>query len=290
MLIPMTATVFLNGAYLPAERATISPFDRGFIFADGVYEVVRYYGGKPFTMADHLDRLANSMSALRLALPADHPAFDDVSEQLVNRNDSADCYVYWQVTRGAAPRDHRFPAGELPATTFAFAKPMPPLVREGPPASMTAITHPETRWARCSIKSIALLPNVLARQAAEDAGCEEAIFVRDDGTVTEGTARSIFAVIDGHLRTHPLDGSILPSITRQVALDLAGEIGMSVDEAAFARDDMLQADEVFLVGTTTEVRPVLAIDGQSIGSGEPGSVTVRLAEAMRQRIIADCGL
>jgi len=286
----MQGTVYLNGEYVPADQATISPFDRGFIFADGVYDVVRYYGGQPFTMPEHLSRLADSMTQVRLAMPADQPGFDEISEQLVGRNGAADCYVYWQVTRGAAPRDHRFPAAELPVTTFAFVKPMPPLVRQGPPASMKVITHPETRWARCSIKSIALLPNVLARQAAEDAGCDEAIFVRDDGTVTEGTARSIFAVIDGHLRTHPLDGSILPSITRRVVIDLAGELDLSVDESAFDRDEMMRAEELFLVGTTTEVRPVVAVDGRSIGDGKVGPRTVQLTEAMRRRIIADCGL
>lgn len=287
----MAQTVYLNGCYLPADRAAIHPLDRGFLFADGVYEVVRYYGGRPFAMAEHLERLRYSLGEVRITLPADLPSFDQVSDVLIERNATPEAYVYWQVTRGTTTtRDHAFPDPAVSATTFAFVKPMAPLARSGSPKPMTAVTHPETRWTRCVIKSVALLPNVLARQAAKDAGCDEAIFVRDDGTVTEGTARSIFAVVGGTVRTHPLDGSILGSITRKAALDIANAAVLPVDTRAVSRDELLAADEVFAVGTTTEVRPVTRIDDQPINGGETGPVTRRLAEGLRTRIIRECGL
>jgi len=287
----MVHTAYLNGAYLPADQAKISPFDRGFVFSDGVYEVVRYYAGRPFTMTEHLRRLDDSLAALRIELPDDQPGFDAVSEELIARDGQADAYVYWQVTRGAAARDHPFPDPPAPVTTFAFVKPLKPLQTQGPPPALTAITHREIRWALCAIKSVSLLGNVLARQAAADVGCDEAIFIRDDdGVVAEGTARSIFAVVDGTVRTHPLDGSILPSITRQVAIDLCETERLAIDETAVTKKQLFEADEVFAVGTTTEVRPITSIDGRPVGDGGCGPITQRLADAMRRRIIADCNL
>jgi D-alanine transaminase len=286
----MDRIVYLNGQFIPADHAAVSPFDRGFLFSDGVYEVVRYYGGRPFVMPEHLKRLADSMASLRLTLPADHPGFDVISDELIRRNGQPDAYVYWQVTRGAAEREHRFPEPSTRPTTFAFTKPMPPLDRHAAMQPMKAITHPETRWARCAIKSVSLLPNVLAAETARQAGADEAIFIRNNGTVTEGTARSIFAVIDGTLRVHPLDGSVLPSISREIVLGLALDCDLAVDQSAFSRRDMACATEVFAVGTTTEIRPILRIDDQAIRSGEVGPITRQLADALRRRIIADCRL
>lgn len=285
----MSDIVYLNGRYLPRDQAAISPDDRGFIFADGVYEVVRYYGGRPFAMDAHLRRLQYSLGELRIVHP--DVSFEAISRELVERNRRPECYVYWQVTRGVAIRNHAFPDPPVPPTVYAFVKPQPPLDLAGPPKPMAAITHRETRWACCAIKSIALLPNVLAREAAADAGADEAIFVREGSDlVTEGTARSVFAVIEGQLRTHPLDGSILGSITRAVCIELAGELGLAVREEAFTRDRMLAADELFAAGTTTEVRPVTEVDGQPIADGECGPVTRQLGDALRRRIVRECGL
>jgi len=283
----MARTVYLNGEYLPQEQAHISPFDRGFLFADGVYEVVRYYGGKPLAMAEHLQRLAESMAQVGIVLPGESGGLDHISDRLVDLNDCPDCYVYWQVTRGAAERDHRFPDPPVEPTVFAFAKAMSPLGSFDDARPMTAITHPDTRWKRCGIKSVSLLPNVLARQAAAEAGCDEAILVRSDGCVTEGTARSVLAVCDGEIHTHPADGSILGSITRKIVLQLARDCGQAVVEAPFTVEQMRAADELILVGTTTEVKPLVEVDGQTIGRGER-RVTRQLAEAFAEHVRREC--
>ncbi len=286
----MCPTAFLNGRYLPEDQALVPANDRGFVFADGVYEVVRYYAGRPLGMAAHLDRLAFSMKALRIEWPADATPLDRVSDELIRRNELPDAYVYWQVTRGAAVRDHRFPDPPVRPTIYATVKPQPPLDRAVPPKPMSAITHPEIRWTRCGIKSIALLPNVLARQAAHEAGCDEAVFVRDDGTVTEGTARSIFIVDRGELYSYPLDGTVLGSITRQIVIDLAAQQGIAVHEQPFDVARMRAADELIAVGTTTQVRPIVTLDGKSIAEGNAGPICSRLAGAYRNHVVRQCGL
>ncbi len=284
----MDQWVYLNGAYVSAAHAAISPFDRGFLFADGVYEVVRYYNGKPLAMAEHLERLAFSLAELKLTPPPPVEQFAEISDRLVERNAAPDAGVYWQVTRGAARRTHAFPTDAKP-TVFAACEPAPPLSDGDAVEPLTAISHEETRWARCAIKSVALLPNVLARQAAEEAGCDEAIFVRDDGTVTEGAARSILVVRDGVIETHPLDGRILGSITRMIVLRLAEQLSLPVREQAVTLEQMLGADEVIAVGTTTEVRPIRSIDGKLIGGGAVGPVTRALVAAYRQHVKQACG-
>ncbi len=286
----MSTIVYLNGQYLPLEQAAVSVRDRGFIFADGVYEVVRYYGGRPLAMAAHLDRLALSLTELRIELPADATPFDEVSDELVRSNGHADGQVYWQVTRGSAAREHKFPDPPARPTIYAASSPLPPLDPAADPPVMRAITHPEIRWTRAAIKSIALLPNVLARQAAADAGCDEAIFVRADGTVTEATARSVFIVDGGELWTHPLDGRILGSITRKLLIELAVEQGLTVHEQPFDAERMLAAAEVIVCGTTTEVRAVGRIDDRVIGDGSMGPLARRLSDAFRRHVAEACGL
>ncbi len=286
----MSPTVYLDGQYASRDQALISPLDRGFLFADGVYEVVRYYGGRPLAMAEHTRRMADSLAMVRITYPDDLEPLPRVSERLVEANACPDCYVYWQVTRGVAERDHRFPDPPVRPTIFAFAKPMGPLPPRVDLQPMTAITHPDIRWQRCAIKSVALLPNVLARQAAADAGADEAILVNADGHVTEGTARSVLAVFRGRVHTHPLDGSILGSITRRLVLMLAEDADIEVVEQAFTAEQLLAADEVMVAGTTTEVRPVSTVDGSSIGDREVGPVTRRLAEALHAYTRRECGL
>lgn len=283
----MTRTVYLNGEYVARERAHVSPFDRGFLFADGIYEVVRYYGARPLAMGEHLGRLQQSLQQIGLVLPGEFEGFQRISERLVELNSCPDAYVYWQVTRGVAERDHRFPDPPVEPTVFAFAKPMPPLGAWGRAGPMTAITHPDTRWQRCGIKSVSLLANVLARQAAAEAGCDEAILVRDDGWVTEGTARSVLAVERGVIHTHPADGSILGSITRKIVLELARDAGIDLVEAPFTVERMMSADELILVGTTTEVKAVSTVDGQVIGGGER-PIARQLARAFEAHVRRAC--
>jgi len=281
---------YLNGAFVHRDEARVSAWDRGFMFADAVYEVVRYYNGRPIGMQEHIDRLMFSLGEIRLALPETEQPLAGASDELVRRNDEPDAAVYWQVTRGVAERDHCFPHPSVRPTVFAMCQPMPPLVRSGPPPTMTAITTPEIRWPKCAIKSTALLPNVLARQWAADAGCDEAIFVRPDGSVAEGTARSLFMVKDGRLRTHPLDGAILGSITRRLVIDFAREIGIDVVEQPFTVEQVFDADELLAAGTTTEIRPIVAVDHRTIGRGEPGPVTGRLLDAYRRMVVHACAM
>ncbi len=286
----MEPVVYLNGEYLPLTQAAISPLDRGFLFADGVYEVVRCYGGRPLAMQAHLDRLDYSLQRIRLALPANAPLLDEVTGELLARNDLSDASVYWQITRGAAcPRDHTFPQPPVEPTIFAMTDAKPPLDCTGPVRAMTAITQPDDRWKHCAIKSVALLPNVLARQTAGDAVCDEAILLRGD-IVTEGTARSIFIVKDGKLLTHPLDGTLLGSITRRITIDLAAELHIPVDESRFTRSQLMQADEVITVGTTTEIAAITHVNQQPIATGQPGAIAEQLWQAFRKHAINACGL
>jgi len=283
----MSDVVYLNGQYMPSSAAAVSPFDRGFLFADGVYEVVRCYGGVPFRMADHVARLQNSLAALRIDASVDYPR---ITDQLLARNRLTDATVYVQVTRGTAPRGHAFPDPPVTPTVFATARSAPTLAPTSCAEPLRAVTAADERWGRCDIKSIALLPNALARQAAVEAGCDEAILMRADGVVTEGTARSVFAVIDGVIRTHPLCASILPGVTRKLAIELADKARCPVAQRPFTRAEMLTADEVFLTGTTTAIRAVREIDQQPIADGSTGSVTARLIEAYNQTVGHECGV
>jgi D-alanine transaminase len=289
MLEAMSETVYLNGQFLPFEQAHVSVRDRGFLFADGVYEVVRYYNGRPVAMAAHLERLKFSLGRIQLTLPTGLLSFDQISDELVARNGLLDASVYWQVTRGAAARTHAFPSPPVPPTVVAMVQAEPPLPDGDEPKALQAITHDDLRWTQCAIKSVSLLANVLARQAAVEAGCDEAILLRGR-TVTEGTARSIFIAEGGKLVTHPLDGSILGSITRQITIDLAQEFGLPVVEEQFEEERLRRADEVITVGTTTEIAAIVRVDEQAIADGHPGPVVRRLCAAYRRRVRRECGI
>ena len=278
--------VYLNGAFVPKAEAHLPVDDRGFLFGDGIYEVTRAVDGRLFELDRHLERLRNGAAALALpltdAMVAELPA---IWERLLAANGLTvgEAMVYLQVTRGAAPRTHQFPPAGTPPTIFASASALlpPDAVRA---RGAAIVTQPDIRWARCEIKSVNLLPNVLAKQAAAEAGAFEAVFVREDGTVTEGAQTSAFAIIDGVLRTHPLTPRILPSVTRAVVLELARELGIPTREAAFDRDAMLAAEEVFVASTTADVMPVVRIDGQPVGGGAPGPLTRALADAIAARL------
>jgi D-alanine transaminase len=280
-------TVYLNGEYLPRERAMVPVDDRGFLFGDGVYEVSRALDGRVVDHDRHWRRLLRSLAGIDLAVPAgmDEEALRAISERVL-----AGCglgaghaTVYLQLTRGAAtPRTHHYPDPRLvPPTVFVSAAPFAPL-DAARAAGVRVITLPDLRWGRCDIKSINLLPNVMAKQAAAAAGAHEAIFVRDD-LFTEGAATNLFGVVDGELRTHPASTAVLPGITREIALELARALTLPVREAPLGVDELPGADELFLTSTTNDVMPVVAVDGRSVGDGTPGPVTRRLAAAFAAR-------
>ena len=280
---------YLDGTFLPRSKARVSVEDRGFLFADGVYEVVRYYGGRPFVMKEHVERMRASLAAVRIRLDWKTHDLVQISDELVKRSGLADAQVYWQVTRGVAPRKHLFPEPPIQPTVLATLYPEPPLDIAGRVRSMRAITRPDQRWKRCSIKSINLLPNLLDSQAAHEAGADTAILLRN-GIATECPSRSLFLVERGVLVTHPLDGSILDSITRRVLIQLAQSDHIQVREERPSSKRLFAAQEVLVVGTTTEIAAVTEIDKRRIGLGAPGELARKLQRALVARVYRECGL
>ena len=267
---------YYNGGYQPKDAVRISPDDRGFLLGDGVYEVTRTYQGRLFALERHLARLSHSLHEMRIGgLRVEDVG--EISRQLLTRNglEQGHALVYFQVTRGAAPRTHGFPPGSVPPTVYGYAAPI--VARVDAAVGVAAVTVPDTRWARCDIKSTSLVANCLANQRAQDAGAFEALFVRD-GVALEGTHTSLFAVLNGEVRTVPLTNYVLPGITRAIVLELARAAGLATREAPLFLDALRSAEEVFLAGTTAEVLPVVRIDGQPVASGTPGPVTRRLRE------------
>lgn len=278
-------TVYLNGEFLPADRAKISVLDRGFIFGDGVYEVWRVVDGTLFEHARHDRRLRRGVQELELQVPSeDIDALKAVAERLLRDNEltQGEGTFYVEITRGAAPRTHQYPPKGTAPTVFAMVSrfEVPHALRA---AGAKAITQPDVRWLRCDIKTVQLLPNVMAKQRAYAAGAVDAIFVRD-GVVTEGTHTSVLGVSNGELRTHPLSPLILPSVTREVILEIAREQGIAVREAPFTSAQLFDLDELFISGTTTDVTPIVEVDGRRIGAGTPGPITLALYAGLQQRL------
>jgi D-alanine transaminase len=273
---------FFNGDYVPRETVHISPDDRGFVFGDGVYEVIRVYRGRPFALAAHCGRLARSLREIRLDWPAvaELPRF--VGELLeANGLGRRDALVYFQVTRGVVPRDHAFPPPGTPPTIFGGAAAYrADTARDD---GIAAVLCPDIRWARCDIKAVGLLANVMAHQRARDMGADEAIFVRD-GVAIEATRANLCAVRDGVLVTHPLTNVVLPGVTRAVVLEVCRAVGIPVTEAPVLAEAIDACSEVMLLGTTAEVTPVVRLDGRPVGDGRPGPVCRRLAAAFRERV------
>ncbi|HMG57351.1 MAG TPA: D-amino-acid transaminase [Kofleriaceae bacterium] len=276
---------YLNGEYVPHERALVSVDDRGFVFGDGIYEGIRAIDGRLFEWQAHADRMADGLTGIRIAFSAAQvAALRGVCERLLAENDLAtgDAFLYLQVTRGAAPRTHAFPPAATPTTVYASAS----RLTRRPDSQQTgvkAITHEDLRWARCDWKTVNLLGAVLARQAAVDAGAFEAILFRD-GVVTEGASSTIFAVVDGVLRTHPLGHRILPSVTRQVVLACIAELGLPMQDQAITEAELRRADELFLCGTANNVTPIISVDNHPIAAGTPGPVTAQLRDALDARL------
>jgi D-alanine transaminase len=276
--------VYLNGQYLPLEEARVPVEDRGFLFADGLYEVIRVYNGRIFALEPHLRRLADGLRALRIGFTG-LDELGPIAERLLDENGlrSGDATIYIQVTRGAAPRAHAFPSPDVPPTVYVAARPFTPYPAAYYENGVKAITVPDTRWTRCDIKTVSLVANVLANQQAKEAGAFEALFVRD-GVVIEGSHSNLFAVYGDTLVTYPASNYILAGITRSIVLDIAAELGIPVRQGPILADQLFAAGELFLSGTTTEVMPVVQVDGRPIADGRPGPVTQRIQRAFRERI------
>jgi len=274
---------YLNGSYLPKEQIAISPDDRGFLFADGLYEVIRSYDGTLFQVQAHLDRLIYGARALRFNT-VDFLYLIDVAQELIHRNhlSQSDATVYLQVTRGMAPRGHLFPSPETPLTIYATASSFSPsdaALEYG----INVILVPDQRWTRCDVKTVSLIANVLARQQARDRGAFEAIFVRD-GVALEGTHTNFFGVFDGTVVTAPRTNYILGGITRQVALDICKNLSIPIQERSILASELQDAEELMVIGTTTEITPIVTIDNKKVGSGRPGTITRRLQRAFRELV------
>lgn len=279
----MSERVFLNGRFLPGEQALVSANDRGFHFADGVYEVVKYYPEGPFCLEEHMERLRNSLAAVRIVYPVGVETLPVIFSRLLEENglSGREAGVYLQITRGSHPRVHHFP--EIPEpTVYACAFAFPSFVRQLT-EGIGVITAEDIRWLRCDIKSVSLLANTMLYQQAVERGAGECVLVRD-GLVTEATHSTVMAVRHGTVVTHPLSRLILPGITRKVVLDLCRENGIPVAEEALPAEELHAADELFLTGTGSEVMPVVAVDGHPVGHGLPGPVTRLLQNAFFRKV------
>lgn len=280
----MSRIAYVNGQYVPHDRAMVHIEDRGYQFADGIYEVAMVVNGRYWDMEGHLDRMERSLQALEIAMPMERRALQVVMGEVLKRNRLKNALVYMQVTRGVAPRNHAFPPPWTPPAVVVTARRYDVRQAEAKAAKGVAIiTQPDIRWGRVDIKTVNLLPNALAKQAATEAGAAEALLVRD-GVVTECSASNAWIVDeDGALITHPKGHMILGGITRQTAMACAEELQIKVIERAFTVEEAMSAAEAFITSATSFVTPVISIDGHRIGDGEPGPVAQRLREAYKAR-------
>lgn len=278
----MARIAYVNGRYLPIGRPAVAIEDRGYQFADGVYEVIKTVFGQPRDLDRHLDRLERSLGELRIAMPMSRAALCRVIAETLRRNAIRHAIVYIQVSRGTAPRNHTFPKNAVPSLVVTVRRapfPKPAEIEDG----VDVVTLPDQRWKRCDIKSIGLLPNILAKQTAAEQGAREAWLVDADGRVTEGSSANAYIVDQsGTIITRPLGGEILGGITRQNVFAAAKAAGVPIEERAFTVAEARGAREAFLTSTSSLVLPVTRIDGQSIGNGKPGSITCRLLDAYLQ--------
>ena len=272
--------IYLNGKFLPIEQAYIPVLDRGFIFGDGVYEVIPVYSRKPFRLVDHLSRLQHSLDGIRLKNPHSDGQWRELLEQVIACNEGEDQYLYLHITRGVAKRDHAFPVGISP-TIFIMSNPLPAPPPEMLQKGIPAITARDNRWGRCDIKAISLLPNVLLRQLAIDSGAMETILLRD-GYLTEGAASNIFIVKNHVLLTPPKSHLMLPGITYDVILELAQGHAIPYEIRAVSEQEIRLADEILLTSSTKEVMPIVSLDGKPVGTGEPGPIYKQLSQFYQQ--------
>lgn len=267
-------TVYLNGKFLPLDEAKVSVLDRGFIYGDGVYELVPVYQRQPYRLRPHLIRLQHSLDGIRLANPHREAEWEAIIHNLIAMQPFDDQGVYLQVTRGAAKRDHAFPPGAIP-TVFLMSNPLPVLSREQIEGGVAVVTAADDRWLRCDLKTISLLGNVLARQFAVDRGAVETVMFRD-GHLTEASASNVLIVKSGTIFAPPKDNLILPGITYDAALELARQGGLPFAIRPVTKEEALSADEMWLSSSTKEVLAVSTLDGRPFGSGKPGPVYRRM--------------
>lgn len=274
----MSRIAYVNGRYVPHAKAAVHIEDRGYQFADGVYEVCEVVGGAMIDETRHLARLARSLKELRIAYPMAESALKAVMRETVRRNRVRDGIVYLQVTRGVAKRDHYFPTTPVRPAVVVTARPADRAKAEAAAAAGVAvITTPENRWPRVDIKSVALLPNVLAKQAAKEAGAKEAWYVDADGYVTEGGSTNAWIVTsEGVIRTRPAESGILRGVTRTTLLDIARDLQLRLEEKSFTVEEAKGAREAFISAATAIVTPVVRIDGSPVGDGRPGPLALEL--------------
>jgi D-alanine transaminase len=274
---------YFNGNYVPKEQIQISPDDRGFLFADGAYEVIRCYSGKLFQADAHISRLRRSIQELRISFD-EIDQLKNVAAKLIQENNltTDQATVYIQITRGAAPRSHRFPPESTKPTVYAYAAPFKPHQNELDNGTKIILLS-DTRWTRCDIKSISLLPNILAHQLAIDNNATEAVFVRD-GVITEGTHTNFCAIFNNQLITAPKSNYILAGVTREIVLQLCSNLDIAVKEHLILESDLKKADELMLVGTTVEITPVIQVNDWQVANGRPGSIARNLQQAFYKLI------
>jgi D-alanine transaminase len=262
--------IYLNGQYIPLSEAKVSVLDRGFIFGDGIYEVIPAYGGKALRFDHHMQRLQNSLDAVRITNPLSNKKWQEILDKLIAETGPQDQYLYLHITRGVASRDHRFPDNTKP-TVFVMSSILQPVEPTLLEKGVIAITLDDIRWQYCNIKAIALLPNILLRQQAVDQNAMEAILIRD-GNITEGAASNVFIVSKGIIKTPPKDKKLLPGITRDLIVELAETHNLAIEEVAISEKEFLAADEIWLTSSTKEILPVTKINAQTVGNGKPGPI------------------
>ena len=282
---PVSGTVYVNGSYLPAAEATVSVFDRGFLFGDGIYEVIPVINGALVDKAYFLQRLRRSLAELQIAWPCSEEAYFDMMTRLIGENDLAEGVVYSQVTRGVAARNFYFPA-DTPSTLVAFTSEMALLDNPAAETGIRVVTTPDLRWKRRDIKSVNLLGQVLAKQDAVTRNADEGWMV-ENGIVTEGVSSTAYIVKDGVVITRHLSNEILPGIRRRTLLELGSDAGIGIEERTFTVEEALAADEAFISSATTLALAVVEIDGSKIGNGRPGPVTRQLRDIYKRRILAE---
>ena len=270
-------TVYLNGKFLALEDAHIPVLDRGFIFGDGVYEVIPVYSKRAFRLTEHLARLQHSLDGIRLNNPHTVAEWTALIHELIAKNSGEDQYLYLHITRGVARRDHAFPQPPVTPTVFMMSSPLSQPAAALLNSGVSAVTAADNRWLRCDIKAISLLPNVLLRQQAVDAGCAETILVRQesadaDSFITEGAASNIFVVKNGTLLAPPKNNLMLPGITYDVVLEIAAANHIPFQVRKILKSEVFDADEVLLTSSTKEVLPITTIDGKPVGNGKPGAM------------------
>ena len=272
---------YLNGAFLPLAEARVSPLDRAFLYADAVYEVMPVYGGRPFRFAAHLERLGRSLAGIAMADPHPEREWRRIFATLIERNGGGDQYLYWQVSRGAEYGRNHAPLPDIPRTVFAFAAPLAPVAAAVLERGVSCITAADSRWARCDLKTTALLANVLLRQLAVDAGAQETILLRD-GELTEGSSSAVHVVLGGEVLLPPQSRRILPGTTRSTIEELCARAGIAGRHVVVSEAQLRAADEVWLSAATRELHPVTSIDGHAVGDGRPGPLWRRAFAALQR--------